>query len=194
MNWLRRAARQVLQKLPKLPYSDAFYWDKVYAETWRQRGAIEWGGPPEQFLRYKFTAAGVLLPPARCIATRRPHRLTIPLFPVGPDGAVCDGALEDHVAKDADLLVVGCGNSRLSEELAVGGWDARKIVSVDFSAQGIQQAAERSQGSGDERLAALQYHVADCRSLHELFPSSSFDCAVDKGEYLSKQINCPLVR
>ena len=93
------------------------------------------------------------------------------------------GALADHAPKDADVLVVGCGNSQLSEELATRGWDPARIVSVDFSASSIEQAAcrARERAHSDERLAALRFCVADCRSLHENFPAASFDCAVDKG-------------
>ena len=35
----------------------------------------------------------------------------------------------------------GCGNSRLSEDMVKAGWDPSKIVSVDFSATSIEQAA-----------------------------------------------------
>ena len=101
-------------------------------------------------------------------------------------GDVLQGTLEEHAQKGDDVLVVGCGNSHLSESMAMSGWNPAKIVSVDFSTESIQQAATRSQGSGDSRLAALQYRVADCRVLHELFPVSSFDCAVDKGTIFFK--------
>jgi SAM-dependent methyltransferase len=96
---------------------------------------------------------------------------------------VRDGTLAEHAPRDADVLIVGCGNSQLSEELATRGWDPARVVSVDFSAQSIEQAAGRARerASRDERLGALRYCVADCRSLHESFPPSSFDCAVDKG-------------
>jgi len=96
---------------------------------------------------------------------------------------VRDGAMADHAQRDADVLIVGCGNSQPSEELATRGWDPARVVSVDFSAQSIEQAAGRARelASCDGRIGALRYCVADCRSLHESFPPSSFDCAVDKG-------------
>ena len=144
----------MLKALPKPPYHEAFYWNKVYQDSFKQ-GAIEWGAAPSQILHYQW---------------------------VGADGNVRDGALEEHAVKGSDLLVVGCGNSTLSEVMARAGWDPTKIHSCDFSATSIEQAVTRARTSGDERLAALRYQVADCRRLHETFPSSSFDGAVDKGK------------
>jgi len=194
---LRRAAARVMRALPKPPYAEARYWDKVYADTFGAQGALEWGTPPEQLLRYQYVdehgerarpgSAG-----AAATAHARPHgasrcgavcRDVRRPAPAPAPGAVCEGALADHAPKDADVLVVGCGNSQLSEELATRGWDPARIVSVDFSASSIEQAAGRARerAHSDERLAALRFCVADCRSLHENFPAASFDCAVDKG-------------
>jgi hypothetical protein len=45
---------RVLRALPKPPYSEARYWDQVYADTFRVQGAIEWGMPPLQMLQYQY--------------------------------------------------------------------------------------------------------------------------------------------
>ena len=50
---LRRAAARVMRALPKPPYAEARYWDKVYADTFGAQGALEWGTPPEQLLRHR---------------------------------------------------------------------------------------------------------------------------------------------
>lgn len=160
---LKKVIQRVLAALPKPPYADAFYWDKVYAETFQGRGAIEWGASPAQFLHYQWASE---------------------------DSAVVrDAKLEDHAGKGEEVLVVGCGNSRLSEDMALAGWDPTKMTSVDFSATSIQQASARARGSGDERLRALKYVTGDCRKLHEMFPASSFDSAVDKGADLCAYAN-----
>jgi len=100
---------------------------------------------------------------------------------VDQGGVMQVGALSDHAGKASDILVVGCGNSELSEDMARDSWDPAKIVSVDFSSTSIQQSAARALGSDDARVRALQYRVADCRALHDVFAASSFECAVDKG-------------
>ena len=150
-----RALQRVLRALPKPPYERASYWDKIYADTFAQQGAVEWGLPPAQLLRYQWLQ--------------------------GHDGGVIDAALEEHAEKSADVIVMGCGNSELSEAMVHAGWDASKLVSVDFSLNSIEQAQGRARLSGDERLAALRFLVADCRALHTTFAAGSFDCAVDKG-------------
>lgn len=147
---------RALRSLPRPPYAEAGYWNTVYRKTWDEQGAIEWGAPPQALLHYQYTT------------------------PTAGDD-VRAGALAEHAGPHADILVVGCGNSEMSEELARAGWEASRIHSVDFSATGIEQAATRARGSGDPRLAALQFRVTDCRVLHEAFPSNSFDCAIDKG-------------
>ena len=45
---------RVLRALNKPPYSEARYWDQVYADTFRVQGAIEWGMPPLQMLQYQY--------------------------------------------------------------------------------------------------------------------------------------------
>jgi SAM-dependent methyltransferase len=153
-----RALQRVLRAMPKPPYERASYWDKIYADTFAQQGAVEWGLPPAQLLRYQWLQ--------------------------GDTGAVTDAGLEEHADKCADVIVVGCGNSGLSEAMVHSGWDASKLVSVDFSPTCIEQAEGRARLSGDKRLAALRFLVADCRALHTTFAAGSFDCAVDKGMHL----------
>jgi len=50
---LRRVIQKALKALPKPPYADAFYWDKVYSETFQSQGAIEWGVPPALLFNYQ---------------------------------------------------------------------------------------------------------------------------------------------
>ena len=158
---IQRGIQRILKAMPKLPYESAAYWDKIYADTFRQQGAVEWGLPPPLLLRYEWIS----------------------------EGGARHAALDEHAAKDADVVVVGCGNSSLSEAMVHNGWDASKLVSVDFSPTSIEQASERARLSGDKRLSDLRYVVADCRSLHTAFAPKSFDAAVDKGKRTSQAVH-----
>ena len=51
---LRRVIQKALKALPKPPYADASYWDKVYSETFQSQGAIEWGVPPALLFNYQW--------------------------------------------------------------------------------------------------------------------------------------------
>jgi hypothetical protein len=51
------------------------------------------------------------------------------------------GQLVEHVKTRDDILVLGCGNSMLSEYLRVAGWKGN-ITSVDFSEECVFQCKQ----------------------------------------------------
>lgn len=69
-------------------------------------------------------------------------------------------------------LVVGCGNSLLSSEMAEAGY--RNITNIDISAAAIWKMKERDRGENQ-----ATWLVMDATAM--TFPDSSFDLAVDKG-------------
>ncbi|KZT25251.1 S-adenosyl-L-methionine-dependent methyltransferase [Neolentinus lepideus HHB14362 ss-1] len=75
--------------------------------------------------------------------------------------------------KTSRILMLGCGNSRLSEQMYNDGYN--NIVNVDYSSVVIQQMRERHAIDRPE----MEWHEMDVRAL--AFETDSFDVAVDKG-------------
>ncbi|KAI6103090.1 S-adenosyl-L-methionine-dependent methyltransferase [Pisolithus croceorrhizus] len=73
----------------------------------------------------------------------------------------------------ARILMLGCGNSKFSEDMWDDGY--KNIVNVDYSAVVI----ERMQARNSKTRHEMQWHEMDVRSL--TFPDSAFDVAIDKG-------------
>jgi len=69
--------------------------------------------------------------------------------------------------------MLGCGNSRLSQEMWDDGY--KNIVNVDYSSIVIQQMRRRHQSTRPE----MEWHEADVRQLP--FETELFDVAIDKG-------------
>ncbi|KAF9245351.1 S-adenosyl-L-methionine-dependent methyltransferase [Melanogaster broomeanus] len=75
--------------------------------------------------------------------------------------------------KTARILMLGCGNSRFSEDMWEDGY--RNIVNVDYSAVVIEQMHARHA----KVRPNMEWHEMDVRSLS--FEDASFDIAIDKG-------------
>ncbi|KAF5355280.1 hypothetical protein D9758_006080 [Tetrapyrgos nigripes] len=71
------------------------------------------------------------------------------------------------------ILMLGCGNSKLSEEMYEDGY--KNIVNIDYSAVVIEQMQNRHGGVRPE----MQWHEMDVRDLK--FEKGTFDVAIDKG-------------
>ncbi|KAL0223502.1 hypothetical protein P9112_002892 [Eukaryota sp. TZLM1-RC] len=71
------------------------------------------------------------------------------------------------------ILVVGCGNSRLSQQLHDDGF--KHVTSIDISQWVIDQMQEKYR----ETCPDLEWQVMDVKRLD--FPSESFDVVIDKG-------------
>ncbi|TFK74971.1 S-adenosyl-L-methionine-dependent methyltransferase [Pluteus cervinus] len=75
--------------------------------------------------------------------------------------------------KSARILMLGCGNSKLSEEMWEDGY--RNIVNIDYSSVVVQKMRERHKVSRPE-MSWLEMDVRDLK-----FDDDSFDVAIDKG-------------
>lgn len=75
------------------------------------------------------------------------------------------------VKKDARILILGCGNAELSEEMYQDGYE--NIENIDISAVVIEQMTARNLDK-----PKMKWSVMDVRDLK--FQSNSFDLAIDK--------------
>ncbi|XP_065195073.1 eEF1A lysine and N-terminal methyltransferase-like, partial [Sycon ciliatum] len=82
------------------------------------------------------------------------------------------GVLHKYCKAPHRTLVVGCGNSRLSEDLYDVGY--RSLVNIDISDVAVRQMAERNA----QRRPGMQFLKMDMREL--TFDDGHFDCVLDK--------------
>ncbi|KDR80619.1 hypothetical protein GALMADRAFT_222214 [Galerina marginata CBS 339.88] len=75
--------------------------------------------------------------------------------------------------KSSRIIMLGCGNSRLSEDMWDDGY--RNIVNVDYSGVLIEQMKKRHSTLRPE----MTWHEMDVRNL--TFEDGTFDVAIDKG-------------
>jgi len=80
--------------------------------------------------------------------------------------------INQYCARDGRTLMLGCGNSTLSEQMYYDGYE--NIENVDFSRVAIDQMEEKYKGI--KELKWKQMDVSDTP-----FEDAEFDCAVDKG-------------
>ncbi|KAM3143476.1 hypothetical protein pb186bvf_004537 [Paramecium bursaria] len=82
-----------------------------------------------------------------------------------------DGPMK--IDKEAKILMVGCGNSKLSEQMYEDGY--QNILSIDISETIVQRMQEEAR----KKNYNLQYRVMDATQLP--FEDKLFDVAIDKG-------------
>ncbi|KAI8996436.1 S-adenosyl-L-methionine-dependent methyltransferase [Trametes punicea] len=75
--------------------------------------------------------------------------------------------------KSSRILMLGCGNSTLSQDMYDDGY--RNIVNTDYSGVLIEKMRHKHERSRPE----MEWHEMDIRDLR--FPDDSFDVAIDKG-------------
>ena len=75
-------------------------------------------------------------------------------------------------------MLVGCGNSALSEHVVDSKFNS-SVVSVDFSKVVVDKMSKRARSKGYEK-SCLSYLVADVTRLDSAW-TEAFDCVVDKG-------------
>ncbi|XP_030832553.1 EEF1A lysine methyltransferase 4-like [Strongylocentrotus purpuratus] len=80
--------------------------------------------------------------------------------------------VEKHVNRNERILMLGCGNSKLSLEMYEDGY--HNIVNVDFSSVCIEKMKEKHQ-----HCPIMQWMVMDIKDLK--FPDCSFDVVLEKG-------------
>ncbi|KAJ3051090.1 hypothetical protein HK097_007934 [Rhizophlyctis rosea] len=78
--------------------------------------------------------------------------------------------------RSARILHLGCGNSRLSEDMYKAGW--RNMVNLDFSPAVIENMRSRTSS-----MPEMSWIVGDIFHLDQVFttPTDHFDVAIDKG-------------
>jgi len=82
--------------------------------------------------------------------------------------------ISEHTENSDHFLVIGCGNSTLSEQMYQDGY--LNITSIDFSGTVIETMRKRAAELG---LDGLVYLDMDARSM--TFLDDTFDCVIDKG-------------
>jgi 2-polyprenyl-3-methyl-5-hydroxy-6-metoxy-1,4-benzoquinol methylase len=88
------------------------------------------------------------------------------------DGQV-DGEAGGEAKEVPKILMIGCGNSKLSEQMYNDGYTS--MVNVDISDVVIDKMREKYKESHPEMV----WRVADARNLEDA--SGTYDCAFDKG-------------
>jgi len=128
-------------------YGDKTFWDKRYSS---QEGKYDW------YLGYPLMSEAM-----------------IPLLNVR-DGKQVEGDSNDVAKRDRSslrVLVVGCGNSELSENLYDDGFT--NLVSVDYSDVVIKKMQDATKSK------SMKFEVMDVRDLK--FKNEEFDVVIDKG-------------
>ena len=74
--------------------------------------------------------------------------------------------------KSAKILIIGCGNAPLSEDMYDDGY--QNIYNIDISSVVIKQMQERNQSREN-----MRYEVMDCTNMVGI-PNESFDVVIDK--------------
>ena len=69
-------------------------------------------------------------------------------------------------------MILGCGNSNLSEEMYNDGY--QKITNVDFASTVLKQQTEKYKST----IPAMKWTQMDAKALQ--FGNASFDCIIDK--------------
>jgi len=82
--------------------------------------------------------------------------------------------LTKYIKPTDKILMVGCGNSTLSERMYVDGFT--KITNIDFSSEVIKNMSERCK---DLAMPDMTWMEMDATKMS--FSDSSFDVAIDKG-------------
>jgi len=91
---------------------------------------------------------------------------------------------EEHVPKkgiqngDLEILMVGCGNSKLSEEMAEKDGFSN-ITNMDISEVVLQKMREKT--STKESCKGFKYEAMDATNMR--YDSDTFDVVIDKGTY-----------
>ncbi|KAG7525041.1 EEF1A lysine methyltransferase 4 [Solea senegalensis] len=79
--------------------------------------------------------------------------------------------LEKHVKKEDAILILGCGNSSMSGDMYMAGYQS--ITNIDYSSVCISTMAARHSD-----CPGMTWHQMDVRQL--CFPSASFDVVLEK--------------
>lgn len=81
--------------------------------------------------------------------------------------------INTHIPKASRILVVGCGNAVMSEDMVIDGY--REIVNIDISSVAIGMMQKKY-----EHIPQLKYVHMDARDM-SCFSNELFDSVIDKG-------------
>ena len=84
-----------------------------------------------------------------------------------------------YVRKTDHILMLGCGNSRLSEDMYDDGFTT--VSNIDISKVCIDQMVEKYRDK-----TGLTWQQMNCSALE--FPDESFDVVLDKGNTLREEV------
>eukprot|EP00520_Triparma_pacifica_P015716 CAMPEP_0118668148 /NCGR_PEP_ID=MMETSP0785-20121206/20188_1 /TAXON_ID=91992 /ORGANISM="Bolidomonas pacifica, Strain CCMP 1866" /LENGTH=344 /DNA_ID=CAMNT_0006562695 /DNA_START=74 /DNA_END=1105 /DNA_ORIENTATION=+ len=79
-----------------------------------------------------------------------------------------------YCARDGRVLMLGCGNSRLSEDMYYDGYE--EIDNVDISRVVIDQMTDKY-----FEIEGLKWRQCDVCDMGAIWEDAEFDCAIDKG-------------
>jgi 2-polyprenyl-3-methyl-5-hydroxy-6-metoxy-1,4-benzoquinol methylase len=86
-------------------------------------------------------------------------------------------SLDKTIQRTDKVLILGCGNSLLSEHMFLDGY--KDIISIDYSPAAIEKMLLRVQMNPSLQSPGLQYILMDACDL--LFDDESMDVIIDKG-------------
>ena len=148
-------------RLPSPPYGSPSYWTSVY-RNFKPTDVFEWGNLTldEDLMEYDYSKATTT---ARTANNKKSSTTTTTSF-----AETLNVRPQD---KDKSVMMLGCGYSKLGEDMATNGW--QRIVQVDISSKAISDLAERSNSEDD--------CIEDDATTLSAFNSRTMDAIVDKG-------------
>uniref|UniRef100_A0A7S0F5D7 Methyltransferase domain-containing protein n=1 Tax=Craspedostauros australis TaxID=1486917 RepID=A0A7S0F5D7_9STRA len=159
-------------KLPVPPYGDPGYWDRAY-KSFGPHDSYEWGNISLSGLKeFKYTNIdwNNALYPNSTIVQNADAKY---------DGSLgeCMG-VKPKASKDQPILMLGCGNSKLGEEMIIdGGWRG-PLIQVDVSGRVVEAMSQRC---GHLIENGHMNFVEDDATQLSAFPDGMFDACIDKG-------------
>jgi ubiquinone/menaquinone biosynthesis C-methylase UbiE len=148
-------------KLPCPPYDNTKYWDEVY-KTFGPNDAHEWGNATlkQHLLKYKYQ----ILDPSNTEA---------PVL----ESTFSEAINVDPSETDKSILLLGCGNSKLGEDMAEHGWRG-PLIQVDVVSRVLDTMAERCAPLVEQGVMDF---VHDDATVLSAFDNKTIDAVIDKG-------------
>jgi len=149
---------------PMSGYGDKSFWDNRYRT---QEGKYDWYLSYSQLCDVMLPHIGVKDSPSSSSATGTAASAA------APSSAMAEGKSEEKRERSSvRTLIVGCGNSDLSENMYDDGFTNQ--VSVDYSEVVISKMRESLKDKPN-----IKFETMDCRSMS--FKDNEFDLVIDKG-------------
>lgn len=155
-------------KLPCPPYGNVRYWDGVYKSLGPQ-DVYEWGSTTlhDNLLQYTYT----MVPLDASNDATTPKTITSTFseaIGVDPD---------DNDNEDKPIILLGCGNSKLGEDMAEHGWRG-PLIQVDVVSRVVDTMAQRCAPLVEQGVMDF---VEDDATQLSAFDDGHVDAVIDKG-------------